>query len=121
QRLVLEVWTDGSVAPGTAGAEESRILEEHLELLTTFSPATAGGEAGTRAAERDPRPPRRRARALRPRVELPQEREHPDHRRARAQDRGRAAQDAELRQEIAQGDDDGAWGDGPLARYEPGS
>jgi len=35
QRLVLEVWTDGSVAPATAVAEASRILEDHFELLTT--------------------------------------------------------------------------------------
>jgi DNA-directed RNA polymerase subunit alpha len=34
ERLVLEVWTDGSVAPGTAVAEAARILEDHFELLT---------------------------------------------------------------------------------------
>src|SRR5438067_1819100 len=40
QRLVLEVWTDGSVAPVTAVAEASRILEDHFELLTHFPRAT---------------------------------------------------------------------------------
>jgi len=40
QRLVLEVWTDGSVAPVTAVAEASRILEDHFELLTSFPQAT---------------------------------------------------------------------------------
>ena len=40
QRLVLEVWTDGSVAPGTAVAEAARILEDHFELLTNFPQAT---------------------------------------------------------------------------------
>src|SRR5499426_4527607 len=39
QRLVLEVWTDGSVTPITAVAEASRILEDHFELLTTFPQA----------------------------------------------------------------------------------
>src|SRR3970040_611849 len=34
ERLVFEVWTDGSVAPTTAVAEASRILEDHFELLT---------------------------------------------------------------------------------------
>jgi len=41
QRLVLEVWTDGSVAPVTAVAEASRILEDHFELLTIFPQATS--------------------------------------------------------------------------------
>src|SRR5215510_9076544 len=49
QRLVLEVWTDGSVAPVAAVAEASRILEDHFELFTTFPQATP--EAAT--AERD--------------------------------------------------------------------
>ena len=41
QRLVLEVWTDGSVAPVTAVAEASRILEDHFDLLTIFPQATS--------------------------------------------------------------------------------
>src|SRR5438046_10589195 len=49
ERLVVEVWTDGSVAPVTAVAEASRILEDHFELLTNFPEATPE-EA---AAERD--------------------------------------------------------------------
>ena len=49
QRLVLEVWTDGSVTPITAVAEASRILEDHFELVTTFPQATPEGET----AERD--------------------------------------------------------------------
>jgi len=57
ERLVVEVWTDGSVAPVTAVAEASRILEVHFELLTNFPEATPE-EA---AAERD---------EMRPRTEL---------------------------------------------------
>ena len=48
QRLILEVWTDGSVAPVTAVAEASRILEDHFELLTNFPHATPEGAAATR-------------------------------------------------------------------------
>jgi DNA-directed RNA polymerase subunit alpha len=51
QRLILEVWTDGSVAPGTAVAEASRILEDHFELLTNFpqpTPEAAAAHAETR-------------------------------------------------------------------------
>ena len=36
ERLILEVWTNGSVAPETAVAEASRILEDHFELLIDF-------------------------------------------------------------------------------------
>ena len=46
QRLVLEVWTDGSVAPVTAVAEASRILEDHFELLTNFPQAPPEAAAG---------------------------------------------------------------------------
>ncbi len=36
ERLILEVWTNGSVAPETAVAEASRILEDHFQLLVDF-------------------------------------------------------------------------------------
>ncbi|MBI4241498.1 MAG: DNA-directed RNA polymerase subunit alpha [Candidatus Rokubacteria bacterium] len=36
ERLVLEVWTNGSVSPDIAVGEAARILEEHFELLTNF-------------------------------------------------------------------------------------
>jgi len=57
ERLLLEVWTDGSVAPNVAVGEASRILEDHFDLLTTF-PETAPAEED---AERDD---------VRPRTEL---------------------------------------------------
>jgi DNA-directed RNA polymerase subunit alpha len=36
ERLVLEVWTDGSVTAATAVGEASRILEDHFALLMEF-------------------------------------------------------------------------------------
>ncbi|MFQ5804549.1 MAG: DNA-directed RNA polymerase subunit alpha [Candidatus Methylomirabilales bacterium] len=36
ERLVLEVWTNGSVSPETAVRQASRILEDHFVLLTNF-------------------------------------------------------------------------------------
>jgi DNA-directed RNA polymerase subunit alpha len=39
ERLVLEVWTDGSVAPAVAVGEASRILQDHFNLLTDFPEA----------------------------------------------------------------------------------
>jgi len=54
ERLLLEVWTDGSVSPVTAVGEASRILEDHFDLLTTFPDASPQEEA----AERDEARPR---------------------------------------------------------------
>jgi len=54
ERLVLEVWTDGSVAPVTAVGEASKILEDHFDLLTNF-PEAAPPEEETARAEQRPR------------------------------------------------------------------
>ncbi len=54
ERLVLEVWTDGSIAPTTAVAEASRILEDHFELLTNF-PELGPQEEAAERAEAGPR------------------------------------------------------------------
>lgn len=48
ERLVLEVWTDGSVTPTVAVGEASRILEDHFELLTNFPEATPPEEDAAR-------------------------------------------------------------------------
>jgi DNA-directed RNA polymerase subunit alpha len=39
ERLVLEVWTDGSVTPAAAVGEAAAILEDHFDLLTNFPEA----------------------------------------------------------------------------------
>ena len=36
ERLLLELWTNGSVTPEAAAAEASRILEDQFNLLTDF-------------------------------------------------------------------------------------
>jgi DNA-directed RNA polymerase subunit alpha len=54
ERLVLEVWTDGSVLPTVTVGEASRILEDHFELLTHF-PETAPETAETERDETSPR------------------------------------------------------------------
>jgi len=54
ERLVLEVWTDGSVAPVDAVGEASRILEDHFQLLTYF-PESAPQEETTEHTETGPR------------------------------------------------------------------
>jgi DNA-directed RNA polymerase subunit alpha len=40
ERLVLELWTDGSVTPQVAVGEAARILEDHFNLLTDFPEST---------------------------------------------------------------------------------
>jgi DNA-directed RNA polymerase subunit alpha len=55
ERVVLEVWTDGSVAPMTAVAEASRILEDHFNLLTDF-PQAVPEQTTTETDEARPRP-----------------------------------------------------------------
>src|SRR5215813_15620066 len=54
ERLVLEVWTDGSVSPATAVGEASRILEDHFELLMEF-PVTSPQEETTERGDVRPR------------------------------------------------------------------
>jgi DNA-directed RNA polymerase subunit alpha len=57
ERLVLEVWTDGSVTPAAAVGEAAAILEDHFELLMNF-PETVTQEEEVVSDE------------LRPRVEM---------------------------------------------------
>jgi DNA-directed RNA polymerase subunit alpha len=55
ERLVLEVWTNGSVSPQAAVGEASRILEDHFELLTNFPEAVPETEE-VESQEARPRP-----------------------------------------------------------------
>jgi len=57
ERLVIEVWTNGSMTPEVAVGEASRILEDSFELLTEFPQAPPpeeqpGGEPGVDTAAR---------------------------------------------------------------------
>jgi len=56
ERLVLELWTDGSVTPEAAVGEASRILEDQFDLMTTFMESapveTEGVEIGAEPVAR---------------------------------------------------------------------
>jgi DNA-directed RNA polymerase subunit alpha len=52
ERLVLELWTDGSVSPASAVGEASAILQDHFELLTNFPEMMPSEEAFEREADR---------------------------------------------------------------------
>ncbi len=55
ERLIVEVWTDGSITPQVAVGEASRLLEDHFELLMHF-PAAAAEAEETQRDETAPRP-----------------------------------------------------------------
>jgi DNA-directed RNA polymerase subunit alpha len=88
-KLTVDVWTNGSINPRDAvslAVEAGPRSPEHLH-----QPRRGGGDPGSRsgcrraALRREQRKPRqvgRGARALRPLVQLPEEREHPDDPRA---------------------------------------
>ena len=107
-KLTLEVWTNGSVKPQDAVAYAAKILKEQLSIFinfeeteeTQYAPAGAEDEPLNENLFRS----RRRARAQRPLRELPAEREHQAHRRARAAHRAGHAQDQELRPQEPEGD-----------------
>jgi DNA-directed RNA polymerase subunit alpha len=54
ERLVLEVWTDGSITPVLAVGEASAILQDHFDLLTDF-PAVVPEAEETEREEHRPR------------------------------------------------------------------
>jgi len=118
-RLNLEVWTDGTVAPADAVAYAAKILKDQLTIFINFEEPE---EAPLPAAD-EPEP-------LNPNLfrsvdelelslrELPAERQHPLHRRAGAEDRVRDAEDEELRSEVPERDQGSAGLHGPGARHE---
>ena len=71
-----------------------------------------------RRRQRASRQERRGAGALGAVVQLPEERQHPDHPRARAEDRARDAEDEELRAQVAQRDQGNPLVDGAQPRHE---
>ena len=104
-KLNMEVWTDGSVRPDDALAYAARILQDQLSIFVNFeeTPESGRGYRGdTSGTQREPVPQRRRAGAVGALGQLPAERRHQVHRRAGAEERGRDAEDQELRPQVAQ-------------------
>jgi DNA-directed RNA polymerase subunit alpha len=54
ERLVLEVWTNGTVSPETAVADASRILDDQFALLIDFPTATPAPPEGAEAGVGEP-------------------------------------------------------------------
>ena len=121
-KLVLEVFTDGTVKPEDALAEAAKIAKDHFAIFVNFDEGEAGVDDENDEVEERVRQileyPGRGARAVGPQLQLPQEREHQDDRRPHPQDRGRHSQDEELRQEIAAGDQGQAQGVEPRPGHD---
>jgi DNA-directed RNA polymerase subunit alpha len=54
ERLVLEVWTNGTVSPETAVADASRILDDQFALLIDFPTAAPAPPEGAEAGAGEP-------------------------------------------------------------------
>ena len=125
-KLTVDVWTNGSVTPRDAVSLSAKLIRDHLNIFINLEDVgdlqtDALADSAARGAQREPRQERRGAGAVGPVVQLPEEREHPDHPRARAEDRGRNAEDEELRPEVTQRDQGNPVRHGPESRHAPRS
>ena len=127
EKLTIEVWTNSAVSPRDAVGLASKLMKDHLTIFINIddeddeesgdTPVEIS-DAGPRGLDGEAQQERRRDGAVGALLQLPQEREHPDHRRARAEDRVRDAQDQELRPQVAQRDQGDPGRDGALPRHE---
>ena len=120
-KLTLEVWTNGAISPQDAVGQAAKLLKDHMAIFINFEEAAEPAEAGVEGIEPQLNEilnrSRRGAGTQRPLLQLPQERQHPDHRRPGAEDRGRDAAHQELRPQVAQRDQGTAGGPGPELRH----
>ena len=121
-KLVLEIWTDGTIRPEDALAEAAKIAKDHFSIFINFDEASGGGRGAV--DEEDER--------IRQILDTPVEELELSVRSSNClknanirtigdltrQDRGRDRQDAELRQEVAAGDQGQAEGAGPWPGHE---
>ncbi len=120
-KLTLEVWTNGSITPADAIGLAAKLLKDHMNIFINFEEeietgAVVVGRSQARDPQREPEPVGRGARAFGAQLQLPEECEYPDHRRAGAEDRSGNAEDQEFRPQVAERDQ----GDSLLDGSEPG-
>ena len=120
-KLTLEVWTNGAVSPQDAIGYAAKLLKDHMTIFINFEEVPEQPEEVGRARpgqdERGPEPLGRRAGAQRPLLQLPEERQHPDHRRTGAEDRSGNAADQELRPQVAERNQGNPGQHGACARH----
>jgi hypothetical protein len=107
-KLTLEVWTNGAISPQDAIGLAAKLLKDHMAIFINFEELPERpkrfGRTRRLTRQRSPEPLRGGTRTQRPLLQLPQERQHPDHRRSGPEDRSRNAAHQELRPQVAQRD-----------------
>ena len=108
-KLTIDVWTNGSVTAQDSVSLAAKLIRDHLNIFINLDERGRGdGRAGRAAAgrRRSTRTSTRASRSSSSRCgrQLPEEREHPDDSRAGTEDRGRDAEDEELRPQVVERD-----------------
>ena len=120
-KLTLEVWTNGAVSPQDSIGYAAKLLKDHMTIFINFEEVPEQTEEVSRARhgqdERSPEPLGGRAGTERSFLQLPEERQHPDHRRTGAEDRSRNAAHQEFRPQVAQRNQGNSGEHGPLAGH----
>jgi DNA-directed RNA polymerase subunit alpha len=116
-KLTLEVWTNGSITPADSIGLAAKLLKDHMNIFINFEEEI---ETGTSSSD-DRKPEIHNEnlnRAFGSQLQLPEEREYPNHRRTGAEDRIRNAQDQEFRAQVAERDQGNSLLDGVESGYE---
>ncbi len=112
-KLALEVWTNGSVTPPDAIGLAAKLLKDHMNIFINFEEEVEADRSFGRQQAGDPQresqPLGGRAGVERSQLQLPEERQHSDDRRAGLQDRSRNAEDQEFWPQVAQRDQGNSW------------
>jgi len=102
-KLNIELWTNGSIIPADALGLAAKLLKDHMNIFINFEEdIETRGRAQTGNQERESESVGRRAGAFGAQLQLPEEREHSDHRRTGTEDRSRDAEDEEFRPQVAE-------------------
>ena len=121
-KLSMSIETDGSVSGEDAVAYAARILQDQLGVFVNFEETPRAAAAGGAGADRSGLQPGaaeegRRAGAVGPLGQLPEERQHRLYRRPDPEVGGRDAAHAELRAQVAQRNQGGAGDHGSASRH----
>ena len=122
-KLTVDVWTNGSITARDAVSLSAKLIRDHLNIFINLEEGSepqaeaSGDQPRTGAGNENLDKIGRGARAVGPFLQLPEEREHPDDSRARAEDRRRDAEDEELRPQEPERDQGNPVHHGPEPRH----
>jgi DNA-directed RNA polymerase subunit alpha len=104
EKLTLDVWTNGAISPRDAVSLSARLVRDHLAIFVSVEDSTDLSDEAQAAQGGIIVSNEHLDKIVGAIVQLPEEREYPDHSRTRAEKRTRDAQDEEFRPEVAQRD-----------------